>query len=164
MFLYITNARIFSFFYFIPGDRGLHIKGAGILVVSALHAKKYKTVRLFNVYIFNSFYSLDSFACVLTWSLLKKACTTPRSVSFRGLLIQSFQQASPPLSYACPPGLNCRSSQEEFTTTVDYLSNAPSQLAKMSPMGSHKFLHSVAWNKNSSPCPWELSSQSRLWP
>ena len=32
----------------------------------------------------------------------KKAWVTPRSVSFRGL-IQNFQRASPPLSYASPP-------------------------------------------------------------
>ena len=40
-----------------------------------------------------------SFVCVLTWSLLgvKKAWATPRSVSFRGFIIQTFQRESSPL-------------------------------------------------------------------
>ena len=57
-----------------------------------LHAKKYK-----NIYM----------VCVLTWSLLgvkKSLATTPRSVSFRGL-IEEFRRAFSPVSCEeSPPG------------------------------------------------------------
>ena len=58
-------------------------------LVQGLHAKKYK-----NIYCLC--YNMVSFQGS------KKACATPRSVSFRGL-IQNFRRASPALSYAESP-------------------------------------------------------------
>ena len=60
-----------------------------------MHSKNIK-----KLYIFNSFYLLDSCNQSLNWSLLgvKKGWATPRLVSIKGL-IQNFRRASPPLSY-----------------------------------------------------------------
>ena len=110
----------FSFNYqrFWGGDS--HMKGAWMLVVSLrgvnfrfwsrlgcciIFSRKgllgWRNIK--KLYMFNSFYLLDSCYQSLKLSLLgvKKGWATPRLVSFRGL-IQNFRRASPPLSYGSP--------------------------------------------------------------
>ena len=53
----------------------------------------------------NVFFICPCFKTVSVRGKKKKACATPRLVSF-GVLIENFQQASLPLSYESPPGLN----------------------------------------------------------
>ena len=114
------------------GRGGLHIKGAGMLVVSlrvvnfgfwshlgcsGLNAIIFSHKRLIQgctwrnitkLFIFNLLYFLDSCNQSFKWSFLgvKKGWAMSRLVSFRGL-IQNFRRASPPLSYgSLPPGLD----------------------------------------------------------
>ena len=66
--------------------------------------KKYKK----KLYIFKSFYLLDSFNQSLKWPLLrvkKRLVSTPRLVSFRGL-IQNFRRAPRPFHMGVPQELN----------------------------------------------------------